>query len=136
MKRGWLIAAGVAAALTVGGVIAVVTDETPAPNGAVTLSRSRPPITVDPPTPNAMNWAAFIVALKKIDPDIVHGKEEKAVDRGRNQCRSIKDDPDDQARLIDLTNRRFTSPDHPDGFGQAKAAQILEAVRQYICPTY
>jgi hypothetical protein len=88
-----------------------------------------------PPTPNPEAWRAYIAALKAIDPDIVHGKEEKAVDRGRDQCGSVKDS-NDQAKLVDLTNLRFTSPGHPNGFGKAKATRILAAVRRYICPTY
>lgn len=89
-----------------------------------------------PPEPDAKNWSAYIAALTAIDPDIVHGKEEKAVDRGRDQCGSVRRSPNDQAKLVDLTTRRFISPDHPEGFGQAKSARILAAVRKYICPTY
>ncbi|MGW5259673.1 hypothetical protein ACWEQG_01780 [Microbispora sp. NPDC004025] len=89
-----------------------------------------------PPKPDPRTQAAFIQALEAIDPDIVHGKEDKAVDRARNQCSSIKEHPDDRDRLVQLTNMRFTSPDHPDGFGKAKSAKILAAVRTYICPAY
>jgi hypothetical protein len=81
-------------------------------------------------------WAKFIAALDAIDPDIVHGKAEKAVDRARNQCGSVKQHPKDQARLVKLTDMRFSSPGHPDGFGAAKATKILAAARKYICPTY
>lgn len=86
--------------------------------------------------PGSEAWSAYIAALDDIDPDIVHGKEEKAVDRGRDQCASVKESPDDQDRLIARTKARFTSPDHPDGFGAAKAKRILKAVRTYICPEY
>ncbi len=79
--------------------------------------------------------AALVADLDAIDPDIVHGKPDKAVNRGRNQCSSVRQFPDDQAKLVDLTNKRFTSPDHPDGFGSDKAAQILAAVRKNLCPT-
>ena len=89
-----------------------------------------------PPTPGPKAWRAYIAALDAIDPDIVHGKEEKAVDRGRNQCSSVKAWPNDQAKLIDLIRQRFTSPDHPGGFGPAKGRKILAAVRRHICPTY
>lgn len=89
-----------------------------------------------PPEPGKAAWDAFIADLTAIDPDIVHGKEEKAVDRGRNQCSSVKEWPNDQPKLVDLTNKRFTSPDHPKGFGRAKATKILAAVRKHICPTY
>ncbi|WP_101253851.1 hypothetical protein [Streptomyces barkulensis] len=88
-----------------------------------------------PPEPAAEHWAAFINGLETIDPDIVHGKEEKAVDRGRNQCTSNRDNPNDEAKLIELTNARFTSPNHPDGFGEAKSTRILQLVRDHICPS-
>lgn len=89
-----------------------------------------------PPTPAPAAWKAYIAALKKIDPAIVGDDEEKVVDRGRDQCGSVKEFPNDTARLVDLTNKRFTAPGHSDGFGKAKAEKILAAVRQYICPTY
>ncbi len=89
-----------------------------------------------PPEPDPATWRKYINALNAIDPEIVNGKEEKAVDGGRDQCSSVKEFPDDQAKLVDLTNRRFLSPNHPDGFGKATAAKILAAVRKYICPTY
>lgn len=89
-----------------------------------------------PPEPNEQNRKAYIETLNDIDPDIVHGKEQTAVDRGRNQCSSIKFFRNDQAKLVALTNDRFTSPQHPDGFGNVKAAKILVAVYKYICPTY
>lgn len=90
-----------------------------------------------PPTPNPEAWKAYIDALRAIDPDIVGKKDESTiVDRGRSQCTSVKDPRNDQAKLIELTNRRFTSPSHPQGFGDEKSTQILAAVRKYICPTY
>jgi hypothetical protein len=90
-----------------------------------------------PPTPSAEVAAAYIAALKKIDPDIVGDKDPKAiVNRGRSQCGSIKQHPDDEQRLVDLTLKRFTAPGHPDGFGQVKGKKILAVVRTHICPTY
>jgi hypothetical protein len=89
-----------------------------------------------PPKPDAATQQSYIAALTAIDRDIVHGKEDKAVDRGRNQCSSVKEWPTDQAKLVDLTQKRFSSPEHPDGFGPAKSAQILAAVRKYLCLTY
>lgn len=89
-----------------------------------------------PPEPDAVTRGAYIDALDAIDPDIVYDDQDKAVDRGRNLCSSVKQWPTDQAKLVGLAEQRFTSPDHPEGFGDAKAKQILAAVRQYICPTY
>jgi hypothetical protein len=89
-----------------------------------------------PPKPDAATQRAYLAALTAIDPDIVHGKEDTAVNRGRDQCSSVKEWPTDQPKLVDLTQQRFTSPGHPEGFGPAKSAQILAAVRKYLCPTY
>ncbi|MFD0742866.1 hypothetical protein ACFQ1L_14445 [Phytohabitans flavus] len=75
-------------------------------------------------------------ALIKIDRDIVHNKEEKAVDRGRDLCSAVKSTPGDEKKLVDATLQRFTSPNHPDGFGEAKSKRILAATRKYICPSY
>ncbi|TDV54183.1 hypothetical protein [Actinophytocola oryzae] len=89
-----------------------------------------------PPKPDATTKQAYIAELVAIDPDIVHGKEDKAVSRGRDQCSSVKQWPNDQTKLVDLTEQRFTSPDHPEGFGPEKSAQMLAVVRKYLCPTY
>ncbi|MFJ2707837.1 hypothetical protein ACIO3R_32255 [Streptomyces sp. NPDC087428] len=89
-----------------------------------------------PPKPNATVTAAYIKALDAIDTDIVHGKTEKAVDRGLNTCSSVKSSPKDQAKLIDLTNQRFTSPTHPNGHGAATAGKILKVVRKNLCPDF
>ncbi|WP_394620115.1 hypothetical protein JNUCC0626_13715 [Lentzea sp. JNUCC 0626] len=78
--------------------------------------------------------AAFVAALDAIDKDIAHGKAEKAYDRGRNQCDSIKNNPNDRAKLLDLTRQRFTSPDHPEGFPPATVEKILDAVKTHLCP--
>jgi hypothetical protein len=87
------------------------------------------------PTPDAETQAAYLAALAAIDPAIIGDKDPRTlVNRGRDQCGSVAEWPDDEERLIELTNRRFTSPDHPQGFGPEKAARILDAVRTYICP--
>jgi hypothetical protein len=89
-----------------------------------------------PPAPDAETQTAYIAALRAIDPDIVGDKDPKTiVNRGRDQCSSIPGNQD-EAKLVDLTNKRFTSPDHPDGFGDAKSKRILATVRKYICPSY
>jgi len=132
------------------GVLAFVFDSDPSSDNAApgpsSTASSSPSTTPDvsaawpdesapfPPEPNAENWAAYIDGLNAIDPDIVHGKEEKAIDRGRDQCKTVRDHPDDQDLLIEYTNKRFTSPTHPEGHGSAESAQILQLVRKYICP--
>ncbi|MGR6997613.1 hypothetical protein ACU686_05140 [Yinghuangia aomiensis] len=89
-----------------------------------------------PPKPDAATWSAYISALDAIDPDIVHLKQDKAVSRGRDQCGSIKTRPADREYLVGLVLQRFTSPGHPEGFGRAKAGQILDVVHEHLCPTY
>ncbi|TDD90789.1 hypothetical protein E1298_12835 [Actinomadura rubrisoli] len=98
--------------------------------------REAPIETGIPPSPGARARAAYLAALQAIDPEIVHGKPDKAIDRGRNQCTSVKSRPGDRAYLLKTTNIRFTAPGHSQGFGAAKAQRILKAVRAYICPTY
>ncbi|MFE9484296.1 hypothetical protein ACFYNM_37670 [Streptomyces spororaveus] len=88
-----------------------------------------------PPSPAPEQRAIYLTVLNKIDPEIVNGKDDKAVSRGLSQCQSMKDEKDPTKR-VESTNRRFISPNHPDGFGPTKAAFILAAVQTNLCPTY
>lgn len=88
-----------------------------------------------PPAPDAATRTAYLADLTAINPDIVHGKPDTVIDRGRNQCHSIKNGEKHQ-RLLETTNYRFTSPHHPTGFGTATAAKILDVVHKRLCPTY
>ncbi|MFH8717250.1 hypothetical protein [Streptomyces zaomyceticus] len=88
-----------------------------------------------PADPDAATAATYVADLDAIDKDIVHGKEEKAISRGLNQCRSIKDGKD-RAKLIELTNSRFTSPNHPEGHGLPKAEKVLDVVHKRLCPDF
>ncbi|MEV7783550.1 hypothetical protein [Kitasatospora sp. NPDC088351] len=89
-----------------------------------------------PPKPDEGTAAKYIAALTSIDAEIVNGKPDKAISRGRDQCSSVAQHPKDQAKLVELTAQRFIGPNHPTGFGAEKSTKILEAVRKYICPTY
>lgn len=89
-----------------------------------------------PPTPDAADWAAYIKALDAIDPDIVHGKEDKAVSRGINTCSGFKRYPGDRTKQVNFTKLRFTSPTHPEGRDTATAEKILDAAHKHICPDY
>ncbi len=90
-----------------------------------------------PPSPPAAVQEAYLAALKAINPAIVGKKSaDTIVDRGRDQCGSIADYPNDRAKLVDLTNKRFTAPDAPTGFGLPTAGKILDVVHQHICPAY
>lgn len=89
-----------------------------------------------PPTPNPADWAAYIKALDAVDPDIVHGKEEKAISRGIDTCSGMKRYPGDTAKQAQTAAQRFTSPDHPEGRDTATGEEILDAAHKHICPTY
>ncbi|WP_020608209.1 DUF732 domain-containing protein [Actinokineospora enzanensis] len=126
MTRTWCVAAIVAVSLL---ATACGTAEPETGSGDSALAANGIPA-----KPSAEVAAAFVADLNAIDEDIVHGKPDKAVDRGRNQCRSVRSAPTDEAQLVDLTNKRFSSPHHPNGFGTEVAARILAAVRKHLCP--
>jgi len=112
-------------------------DPDPAPSlPASKPSPGREGIVNIAPEPAQATALEYVDVLIKIDRDIVHNEEEKAVDRGRTLCGAVKSTPDDEKTLVDATLRGFTSPNHPDGFGEAKSKRILAATRKYICPTY
>lgn len=117
---------------------AVTGDEADAPTTAAASasSASSAEVAAAPPEPDESVKRAYLSALTAIDPDVVHGKDDIAVNRGRNQCVSISEHSGDRARLVELTQQRFTSPSHPDGFGPEASGRILDVVRQYLCPTY
>lgn len=90
-----------------------------------------------PPKPDDATTQAYLADLRAIDPAIVDEDNlSKTINRGRDQCSTVKTSPGDQAKLIDFTNKRFTAPGHSEGFGPEKAERILAAVRKHICPTY
>lgn len=89
-----------------------------------------------PPSPKPAARAAYLDGLNAIDPDIVHGKDDKAVSRGINSCSSIKNFPDDEAKQIEFTGNRFSSPTHPEGRDATTAKKILDLARKNICPDF
>jgi hypothetical protein len=89
-----------------------------------------------PPSPEPTQRQAYLDALNAIDPDIVHGKGDKAVSRGLSQCQSIKQHPNERAKQIDLATKWFTSPTHPEGRTSATAEKILDVVHKHICPDF
>ncbi len=131
----------VCAAFGVGSMFVPDDDPSAKPpvDTSVTTSASATAAPVDPgvpPEPDAVTAAAFIADLDAIDLAIVGGKPDRAIDRARNQCSSVREWPNDQAKLVSLTSQRFTSPSNPEGFGSEKSARILAAVRKHICPSY
>ncbi|MDX3629033.1 hypothetical protein PV728_01650 [Streptomyces europaeiscabiei] len=141
---------GIVAMVTIGSVLTSLTgsDSSSDKSGTSAPAKSSAPELTDeqrasiradaglPPTPNAADWAAYIKALDAIDPDIVHGKEDKAVSRGINTCSGFKRYPDDRTKQVNFTKQRFTSPTHPEGRDTATAEKILDTAHKHICPDY
>ncbi|MCX4782298.1 hypothetical protein [Streptomyces sp. NBC_01264] len=88
-----------------------------------------------PPSPAPAQRAAYLAALNAIDPEIVNGKDDKAVSRGLDQCQSMKGEKD-PAERVSGANQRFIGPNHPNGFGPVKSGLIVAAVQTNLCPTY
>lgn len=140
-----------AAALTAAALLALTgcsSDPKPAPPAAAPAPASPAQPSADPsalasaaaaagipPSPAPAQRAAYLAALNKIDPEIVNGKDDKAVSRGLSQCQSMKDEKDPTKRVASA-EKRFIGPTHPDGFGPAKSALIVAAVQVNLCPTY
>ncbi|MER5385959.1 hypothetical protein ABT040_37900 [Streptomyces sp. NPDC002688] len=89
-----------------------------------------------PPEPKAAQRQAFLKGLNAIDTDIVHSKDDKAVSRGIDTCGILKRFPGDETKQIDQTNKRWSSPTHPEGHGLTKAAKILDVAHRNICPDF
>jgi hypothetical protein len=90
-----------------------------------------------PPKPDVATTSLYIADLNAINPEIV-GRHDRdiMVSRGRNQCSTIHDFPNDHVKLVESANYRFTSPNHPDGFGSAIAERILIVVHKRLCPSF
>ncbi len=88
-----------------------------------------------PPEPSPEKRAAYIKTLTAIDPEVVNGKEDKAVSRGRDQCAAMKGEKEPTKRVAQV-EKRFIGPNHPNGFGPVKSTAILAAVQANICPSY
>ncbi|MGW2371255.1 MULTISPECIES: hypothetical protein [Kitasatospora] len=121
---------------------APTTPGTPAPSdpsapGADGSTPAKPAPPADaglPAKPDADLTGKVVAALNAIDPAIVGGKPDQAVEQARQQCQAMYQFPKDKAKLIELANQHFTSPDHPQGFGPDTAAKIDDALRATLCP--
>ncbi|MDX3590537.1 hypothetical protein PV749_05320 [Streptomyces sp. ID03-2B] len=93
-----------------------------------------------PPEPSTTARYRFLEALNDIDRRIVDGKDDKAVSRGLNQCRSIKNaagDEDKQVALVQQTLGRFTIDTRlPDIATPETGGEILAAVHKNLCPDF
>ncbi|MDN3021553.1 hypothetical protein [Streptomyces sp. S.PB5] len=91
-----------------------------------------------PPKPDAATRKAYLDALDAIDPRIAKdGKDDQTVDRGRNQCSSIKSNPDDKDKLSQLALDRFTITTRlPDIATPQTGAKVTDAVHKHLCPDF
>ena len=138
---GIVVGAILAGLCAVCGLAAGATHLLGSANPSTNPTAAAPPTMAStPPDPAPATIAAYIKDLNAIDPASVHGTDDtatrRAVRRGLWQCDSIRDWPTDRARLIRLTGERFTSPDHPDGFGLVMSGRILDVVHTRLCPAY
>lgn len=133
-----------AAALALAGCTSVTTSDPKPDTKTVSPPAATPSVDPDavraavglPPEPKGAARQAFLDGLNAIDKDIVHGKDDKAISRGIDTCGVYKRFPGDAAKQADQTNKRWTSPTHPDGHGPAKAAKILDVAHKNICPDF
>ena len=136
-RRSWfarhkvLTGLGVFAALgIIGSAVTDDGEQTP----TATPSTARPSATA-PAAPAAEPEydRKYVAALEAIDRDIVHGKPDKAQRRGENVCTALESATTRDAQIA-AVELRFTSPDHPTGFGTAKAERILAVTVEHLCP--
>ncbi|PWG08765.1 hypothetical protein DF268_35945 [Streptomyces sp. V2] len=143
---------GVLAFLVVVGIIASSADDgddKKKNSAAPSSSPSTPALTDEqrasiaaaaglPPEPDIATRKAYLDALNAIDPRIAKkGKDDQTVDRGRNQCSSIKNTPSDRDKLIQQTLERFTITTRlPDIATPQTGTKVLDAVHTHLCPTF
>lgn len=91
-----------------------------------------------PPEPDAKARDAYLDALNAIDARIIKpGKEDQAVSRGINQCRTVKDFPNDTRKLAEAALDRFTVNSRlPEIATPETGEKITAAVRKHLCPDF
>ncbi|MBB2946520.1 hypothetical protein FB565_006288 [Actinoplanes lutulentus] len=87
-----------------------------------------------PPKPDDETAAKYLAALEEIDPEILKREPERLIDRGREQCSTIKRFSGNPDKILQYANLRFTSPEHPNGFGDATANEINTVIVKHLCP--
>lgn len=138
MRKTLTLTLGAVAAITLTACGTDTSDsDKPAPTPSELADEQRASIRAEAglPDPTDEQQKAFVDALNAIKADIAHGKPDKAVSRGINQCGSIKRGYGD-TKLTELANGRFISPDAPEGHGLDIAKQINAAAHKHLCPDY
>lgn len=131
-----LIAAGLLATLTACSGESATESKPSAPPPLTAEQRASALAAAGIPDTTPAQEAAFVTDLNKIDPDIVHGKSDKAASRGRTQCQTIHNWPKDETKQADLAQQRFTSPTHPEGRTPDVAKKINAAAHKHLCPDF
>ncbi len=88
------------------------------------------------PSPEPQPRADFLAALNALEPDLVHGKDDKAISRGLDTCSTLKRHPGDRSKQIETTAKRWTSPDHPEGRSLPMAEKVLDLSHKHLCPDF
>lgn len=109
----------------------------PGPSGGQAGTQSVPHPTASvsglPPPPDAETRARYAAALDAIDPRIVGGDADGAVERGRATCRSIAGHMN-HAKLIAQTKQKFARTGYT--VSTTHAEEIVRAANTHLCPSY
>ncbi|GLY06282.1 MULTISPECIES: hypothetical protein [Actinoplanes] len=147
MSRALVLTAALALGLALTGCSSAKTDEEAtaavpaAPASAAAASGTTSPemrASIEaqlgfPPAPNPQTTAAYLADLKTISPAIIStGTPESLVNRGRDQCRDIKQLP--EAQWTTRAGERFASPEQP--LPAAEAEKVVQVVRKRLCPSF
>jgi hypothetical protein len=123
------------ASATADGATGAPAGSSPGADGSAPAKPAPPADAGLPAKPDSDLTGKVVAALNAIDPAIVGGKPDQVVEQARKQCQSMYQFPKDKAKLIELADQHFTSPDHPQGFGPDTAAKINDALRTTLCPS-
>jgi hypothetical protein len=85
------------------------------------------------PIPRPAVQQQFQAALDSVDPNIVHGKLDKAISRAPDVCQAWKNCPDQPFRHAEVA-ARFSSPNRSNGWDATTVAAIAAAIERYIQP--
>lgn len=136
-----LLAASAAALLALTACSPEEAQTAPAPEPSAPTAQEQPAEDADtgkssdaeksagiPDAPTGADRAAYLAAIKAVDPSIVKD-EEKAIDAGRNQCSHLAA-PNDKSDW--LAAQRFGNDARP--LTDAQGKQLNAALRKILCP--
>lgn len=110
-------------------------DDKAAPSSSATAPTTNAPATTAPTTttsrpaaPNAAVRAAYLAALKAVDPSLA-ADPDQTVEVGRTQCAQLESDPETADHVA---AQRFSTPGHPLTDAQGKLIDL--ALHSTICP--